>query len=148
MVFCYWTWFSDYIHLIYPNELEAWSKGYYWHSKVWFSTWSSPWNRQWRKTNYNKHDDLTSPKVGKLLFISSNISATPEYRMEFTFHNSFIIYSCLGLVSSTVICFWQSSVTDANTNVLLKQGYVVPRSKSSLLKLQLSWFSITKYSFD
>ena len=118
------------IQWLYTSHIPkwAWSKGYYWHSKVWFSTWSSPWNRQWRKTNYNKHDDLTSPKVGKLLFISSNISAAPEYRMEFTFHNSFIIYSSLGLVSSTVISF----LTKAQllTLILLKQGYIAPRSKS------------------
>jgi hypothetical protein len=46
-------------------------------------------------------------------------------RMEFTFHNSYVI---LELVTSTVI-FWTEL-----TQKLLKQGYVAPRLKSLLQK--------------
>ena len=53
----------------------AWSKCYYWYSKVCFFPWPSPWNRQ-RRTIENKSIRQTFPKVN-YPFISGNIPVSP-----------------------------------------------------------------------
>ena len=72
----------------------AWSKGYYWQSKLCFLSWPWPWNRNGGilKTKlYDKHDDITFPIVNfpfnsssllplvKITIDSSSISASPSY---------------------------------------------------------------------
>ena len=112
----------------------AWSKGYYWQSKLCFLSWPWPWNRQWRKIKnklYDKHDDITFPIVN-FPFNSSSLLPLVKitidsrvfqhhHHMEFTFHNSCDI---LGLVPSTLIfrtdiSCWRKSYSNKNSTVVI-----------------------------
>jgi len=93
--------FCDYLHLIYPTELEIKDATDSQFSTVCFLPWPSTWNRQRRKIKtklYNKRDDCN--------FTSTSLSLVTIFQrhqsMEFTVHNSYVI---LRLGSSTFI-FW------------------------------------------
>ena len=71
----------------------AWSKGYYWHSKVCFLPCPSLWNRQWSKIKtklYDKRDDFTFPIVN-FLFSSSNI---PTTQFHISYGNLVFVIQC------------------------------------------------------
>ena len=110
MLFCLNnTRFDDYLHLVYPNELEVKDTT---DNQNLLLTWPSPWNRKRQKTK-------TEPTINMMLHFF--ISQFPFYQqhfgfflhrgMEFTFHIPYVI---LGFVPSTVIF----------STELLKQGYV------------------------
>ena len=55
----------------------AWSKGYYWHSKVCFLPWSLTWNWQRMKKKKKKKNTHTHTPKSQLPLTRSNIPAAP-----------------------------------------------------------------------
>ena len=121
------TWFGDYLHCIYQNELEVKDTTDTQKSASYLDLHLEIENGGRLKTTfYDKGEDCTFPIV-HFLFISSNIPASQAY----------------GVYISQLVCYSRACAQYSNfldraqllTQKLLKQGYVVPRLKSSLQKL-------------
>ena len=115
-------WFGDYLHCIYPNELEVKDTTDTEKSASYLDIHHEIDNRGILKKN-DKRDDFIFPIVN-FLFISSNIPASPAY-------GDYISQ----LVRYSRACAQYSNFIDRVqllTQKLLKQGYVAHRLKSSL----------------
>ena len=119
--------FGDYLHRIYPNEMEVKDTINTLKSDSYLDLRLEIDNGGRLKTKlYDKHNDFTFPIVN-FPFISSNISALPAYGVYIS-----------QLIGYSRACVQYSDFLDRThllTQKLLKQGYVAPRLKSSLQKL-------------
>ena len=118
--------FGDYIHLIYPNELEIKDTTDSPKSASYLDLYLEIDSRGKLNTKlYDKRDDFNFPIVN-FPFLSSNIPSAPAY----------------GVYISQLIRFaraceqYRDFLDRANrlTSKLLSQGFVAPRLKSSLQK--------------
>ena len=105
---------------------RAWSKGYYWYSKVYVLPWPHLEidNGGILKKLYDKRDDFTFPIVN-FPFISSHIPVSPAYGVYI-----------LQLIRYSRACaqHWFSGQTSTAGAKTTQTSYVVPVLKSSLQK--------------
>ena len=134
--------FGDYLHRIYPNELEVNDTTDNHTSASYIDLHLEIDSGGRFKTKlYDKRDDFTFPIVN-FPFISNNIPAS--LYLEFTFHNSYVI---LELVPSTLIfwteiSFWRKSYS-SKTTFLLNWSH---RYKYSTVVITI-WLTVTKYPY-
>ena len=118
--------FGDYLHLIYPNELEIKDTTDTTKSASYLDLHLEIDSRGRLQTKlYDKRDDFTFPIVN-FPFLCSNIPAAPAYGVYIS-----------QLIRYSRACDQYHDFLDRAqllTNKLLKQGYVAPRLKSSLQK--------------
>ena len=118
--------FGDYLHLIYPSELEVKDTTDTPKSASYLDLHLEIDDRGQLKTKlYDKRDDFTFPIVN-FPFICSNIPAAPAYG----------VYISQLIRYSRACCYYSDFLDRARllTNKLLNQGFVAPRLKSSLNK--------------
>ena len=129
--------FGDYLHHIYPNELEVTDTTDTQNSASYHDLHLEINNGERLKTIlYDKRDDFTFPIVN-FPFIDSNISASPEYEVYIS-----------QLVRYSRACAQYSDFLDIiqlMTQKLLEQGFVVCRLNSTIVIT--IWLTVTKYPY-